>query len=62
MSIDMEMLGSLMPAVKSVCWDNDMGKVPAGTAGNEIREVASSDARTCTVGPAEKGTSTTSRG
>jgi microtubule-associated protein-like 6 len=55
-AIDMQMLGSLNPAVKSVCWDNDLGKVLVGTAGNEIWEVASSDGQNMHLdGPLEQG-------
>jgi microtubule-associated protein-like 6 len=55
-SIDIQMLGSLSPAVKSVCWDNDLGKILVGTAGNEIWEVASSDGQNMHLdGPLEQG-------
>ncbi|GMH99995.1 hypothetical protein TrVE_jg4710 [Triparma verrucosa] len=56
LSIDMQMLGSLLPPVKSVCWDNELGKVLVGTAGNEIWEVASSDGQNLHLdGPLSQG-------
>jgi len=55
-AVDMQMLGSLHPPVKSVCWDNELGKVLVGTAGNEIWEVASSDGQNIHKdGPLEQG-------
>ena len=50
------MLGSLKPSVKSVYWDNELGKVLVGTAGSEIWEVSSSDGSNMHLdGPLEQG-------
>ena len=55
-AIDMQMLGSLHPAIKSVCWDNELGKVLVGTAGNEIWEVSTNDGTNLHQdGPLEQG-------
>ena len=56
LAVDLQMLGSLSPAIKSVCWDNENGKVLVGTMGNEVWEVSSSDGSNChTDGPLEQG-------
>ena len=55
-AIDIQMLGSLNSSVKSVFWDNELGKILVGTAGNEIWEVSSSDGSNMHLdGPLEQG-------